>query len=149
MDKSFLFIFLIVVTLGVAFTTGTTFDSLFFVISITFLILNYYNIIYLLQNPLFYIFSKNNKYLPPKTIGLLINIFAGIVFSVLFLGISWPLLNFILKIYNYVDLPEFSDWIGYIILAMIAIAIDILFLKILKLLILGPVKKQIQVESDI
>jgi hypothetical protein len=152
MNKELLFFFLIFLSLGIIFSTGSTLDNLGIVLLVTFILLTYYNLSSLLEgDSLFYIFSKSNKYFPPKMIEMFFTIFFGIIFAFLALPVSMFLLDFlsgiIFSAYNYFNLPELSNLpdlsepLILCFLFLIAIAFDVLFLKMLKRLFLSSSDK--------
>ena len=152
MNKELLFFLLIFVSLGVIFSTGSTLDYLGIVLFVTFLLLVCYNLSSLLEgDSLFYIFSKSNKYFPPKMIEIFFTIFFGIILAFLSLPVSMFLCNFlsdiVFSVYNYFSLPELSNLpdlgepLILCFLFLIAIAFDVLFLKMLKRLFLSSSDK--------
>ena len=145
MNKELLFFFLIFLSISGIFSTGSTLDNLGIVLLVTFILLIYYNLSSLLEGKsLFYIFSKSNKYFPPKTIEILFTIFFGIILAFLAFPISMLLFDIVISAYNYFSFPELPDLGELSILCslfLIAIALDILFLKMLKILFLSSSDK--------
>ena len=140
MEKPLLFFLLISVVIGVIFTLGTVLDIELLIILGVFFILIYYNLSFFLQNPLFYIHSRGSLRLEQ-----LYFICSGIAFAVLFMLFSFlPVILIILFTFTIFDLlnlssPEYLDMVTsgiLLILALSALVMNILFLKLLKKLFL-------------
>ena len=119
------------------------------IFAITMVFLSLYSMFFLIKEPLFYIYSKNNKRIPAKTLGMAFSIcFAELIVCV-FILLSFLIINAITVIYDYLNLPEIPNSIVFLILILIYIATVISFLKILKFLLIKPTGKINQTGSDL
>ncbi|WNY24067.1 hypothetical protein MmiHf6_13920 [Methanimicrococcus hongohii] len=160
MERPFLFALLIVIMILMVIISNTIYDAVFIILAIAFLFLICYNIPYLLENPLFYIFTRSNEYFPPRYVEMMISAFSGIFFAFIFLFVP-SILYMRLNIYNFIfnalemlDLTETVEGLltlnnYFLISAFFSIVLNILFLKMLKKLLLNSNRERISRESEL
>jgi hypothetical protein len=124
-------------------------DAMVVILTITFFFLSLYNVFFLIKNPLYYIYSKSNKRIPAKTLGILFGVCFAVVIASLLLILSFFIFNAINAIYYYLNLSEIPISIVFLIFVFIYIITDISFLKLLKLLFLKPTGMITRKERDL
>ena len=141
MEKLNLFTLLIVVIFIVV--TPTDLDIELLLLLITYLFLTYYNITYTNRNKFFYIFSRNNAYIPSDTLEFSSTLALSTIFPIMAIVFSFGLLTVITAY----DLKEFTNSNYFIVFSLfVSIILNVYFFKFLKL-ITCPSKKQISKED--